>query len=40
MPVIPALRNLRQEHSEFEASWGHIARLCLNKGVVVEREAR
>jgi hypothetical protein len=29
MPVIPALRRLRQENYEFKASWGCIARLCL-----------
>jgi hypothetical protein len=31
MPVIPALRRLRQEDLECEAILGYIARLCLKK---------
>jgi hypothetical protein len=30
-PVILALRSLRQEDSEFEASRGYAAKSCLNK---------
>jgi hypothetical protein len=31
VPVIQALRRLRQEHCEFKASLGYIARSCLKK---------
>jgi hypothetical protein len=31
MPGIPALRRLRQEDEEFEASLGDTGRLCLRK---------
>jgi hypothetical protein len=31
MPIIPALRRLRQEFQELEASLGYTARPCLQK---------
>jgi hypothetical protein len=31
MPVIPALRRLRQEDHKTEVSLGYIVRLCLKK---------
>jgi hypothetical protein len=31
MPVIPALRRLRQEDGEFKTSLGYTAKLCLKK---------
>jgi hypothetical protein len=31
MPVILALRSLRQEDQEFQASLGYMVRLCLKK---------
>jgi hypothetical protein len=31
MPVIPALRRLKQEDCEFKASLSYIVRLCLKK---------
>jgi hypothetical protein len=31
MPVIPALRRLRQENLKFEASLSNIAKSCLKK---------
>jgi hypothetical protein len=31
MPVIPALRRLRQENSKFEANLGYKVRSCLKK---------
>jgi hypothetical protein len=33
MPVIPALRRLRQENHEFKASLGCMLRPCVKKGV-------
>jgi hypothetical protein len=33
MPVIPALRKLRQEDQVFKASLGHTVRPCLKWGV-------
>jgi hypothetical protein len=31
MPVIPALRRLKQEYCKFQASLGYIAKPCLKK---------
>jgi hypothetical protein len=35
IPVIPALRRLRQEHCEFQASLSYTGRVCHKKGVAV-----
>jgi hypothetical protein len=38
MPVILALRRLRQEDCEFQARLGYIARLCLKTTTVVKKK--
>jgi hypothetical protein len=38
MPVIPALRRLRQEHHKFKPSLGFVAKPCLKKMARMERK--
>jgi hypothetical protein len=36
MPIIPALRRLRQEDHEFGARWGYMVKSCLkNKATIL-----